>query len=213
MIAARSRLPDYSSASSELSEVDYDQVYASSVDSEIFDTYYSASGKTEVRSKVSHEFKSLSPKRRSFSSFFHAIPNSGEYQKLLPLMLVLERQQSKSCFEAKITAFYRWKKISLKIQNGIDLSDNLNILRKLADSHLISDTELEQKQNEKLTKSLTNICSALESMHRRNRIKRSNFAYQLFQHWKKTSSTLQQIEKSLPLSLRVFALLDYVCPL
>ena len=199
----------HSFSSSDITEVDYDRVYAGSVDSELFDTYYSASGNIELRSKSDHIFQNPSPKQ-TFSNFFTAIPDPETCRKLLPLMLVLERQQSKTCFEGKLTAFFRWKRNALRIVNGMDLSDNLQILRRLADSHLITDEELEEKHKLKTYNSINIICSILGKMHDRNRIQRSNFAKELFNHWKKVSVNIDQVTKSLPLFLRMFCLLEYV---
>jgi hypothetical protein len=200
------------SYSSDFSEVDYNNVYASSIDSAVFDKYFDCEGNVELRNKVdkANEWKKPSPQKKTFSSFFNDIPSSDISSRLLPLMLVLERQQSKSCFEAKITAFFSWKKLSLKINRGVDLSDNLKILRKLADSYLISEEELETKYNEKITRSLTVIMKGLEKIHKTNRLGRISFHRELFDHWKNVNGILKNIEKSLPLSLRVFCLLDYV---
>jgi hypothetical protein len=200
------------SYSSDFSEIDYNNVYASSIDSEVFDKYFDSGGNIELRNKIdkTNEWKKPSPQKKTFSSFFNEIPSSDVSSRLLPLMLVLERQQSKSCFEAKITAFFRWKKLSLKINRGVDLSDNLTILKKLADSYLISEEELETKYNEKITKSLTVIMKGLEKIRKANRLERLSFNQELFGHWKNVSGILKNVEKSLPLSLRVFCLLDYV---
>lgn len=199
----------FSSRSSEFTEVDYHRVYAGSVDSEIFDRYYDAEGKMELRNKVSQEFTRLSP-RKSFSKFFLGVPPADTCKHLLPLMLVLERQQSKSCFEAKITAFYKWKKHSLRIERGIDLSDNLQILQRLADSHVISDTELAEMHRQKINDALEILCNGMQLLHRRTQVRRLNFANDLLTHWRKVAKILKTLDKVMPLALKVLCLLDYV---
>mmetsp|Transcript_1873 Transcript_1873/g.1941 ORF Transcript_1873/g.1941 Transcript_1873/m.1941 type:complete len:511 (+) Transcript_1873:178-1710(+) len=198
----------FSSRSSDFTEVDYERVYAGSVDSEVFDKYYDAEGRIELRNKANHEFSKLSP-RKSFSKFFLGIPPADACRRLLPLMLVLERQQSKSCFEAKITAFYKWKKYSLQIERGMDLSDNLEILKRLADSRVISEEDLADLHRKKIYDSLDKLCYGLQLMHRRNQIHRSNFSSDLFHHWRQVAKVLKVLDKVTPLALKVFCLLDY----